>query len=248
MARDDKDIPERPTPPRLVNNLSKEFPNFISPEQQHQLEMKLVEFTRTTSNQIVIVITDDLNDYEPSEFGTLLGIKWKVGQGKFNNGIVIVIKPTGGAGKRSSCISVGYGLESVIPDITAKRIVDNEILPNFKSGNFYQGLDAATNVLMGLAKGEFNSQDYFKESKKVPIPTLIIIGLFILFFIIGRFRSGGGGTTIGRGGSFYGGGFGGWGGFGGFGGGGGGGGSSDSGDFGGFGGGSFGGGGASGNW
>ena len=61
-------IPDAPNPPRLVNNFSKEFPNFLSVEEQEMLENKLVSFAESTSNQIVIIIVDDLAGYEPAEY------------------------------------------------------------------------------------------------------------------------------------------------------------------------------------
>lgn len=232
-------IPNRPNPPRLVNNLSKAFPDFISAEEESKLEAKLVKFSDETSNQIAIVIIDDINDMEPWSFATELGQKWQVGQKGKDNGIVILIKPTGGQGQRKFHIAVGYGLEGAIPDLTAKRIQDNELLPYLKEGRHFDALDKTTDVLMALAKGEYNSKDYNKGSGN---GVWFIIGLFLLIFIlIAVFgKKNGGGTTFGRGGSFGGGFIGGFGGFGS--------GSSGGGGFGGFGGGSFGGGGSGGSW
>jgi uncharacterized protein len=87
-------LPEKPNPPRLVNNLSREFPDFLTPEETALLETKLEELSNTSSNQIVVVVVDDLNDMEPWTYATELGQKWGVGQGKEDNGIVILIKPT----------------------------------------------------------------------------------------------------------------------------------------------------------
>lgn len=250
-------IPDKPQPPRLVNNLSKQFPDFLSADESEKLERKLVAFSDSTSNQIVIVITDDLGGLEPYAYATGIGQKWGVGQNKFDNGIVILIKPTQSEGGRTAFIAPGYGLEGAIPDATAKQIVENELNPRLKEGNYYEALDATTDVLMSLAKGEYNSDAYAKKNGKKGKggPGTIIFILLVVFFIFMKSRGGGrGGMTIGRGGSFLtgmllgnlfggrrGGGFGG-GGFGGgsgFGGGGG---------FGGFGGGGFGGGGAGGSW
>ena len=121
-------IPAKPSPARFVNNLSKEFPDFLSADEEQILENKLVQFNKETSNQIVIVIVDDLCGYDANQFSTMLGEKWGVGQGKFDNGVVVMIKPTGGAGKRDAYIAIGYGLEGAIPDITANHIVYNEII------------------------------------------------------------------------------------------------------------------------
>ncbi len=230
-------IPERPSPPRLVNNLSKEFPDFLSASEMQSLEQKLVNFSKETSNQVVVLIVDDLGGTDINDFATQIGHDWGVGQSKFDNGVVVIIKPTGGEGRRDAYIAVGYGLEGAIPDITAKHIVEEEITPRFSKGDYYGGLNAATDVVMKLAKGEIDSKAYNKRAGgRIPWWVIMLV-VFGVFGLMRFFRGAGGGYTIGRRGYY--GGFGGFRG-GGFGGGGGG--------FGGFGGGSFGGGGGGGKW
>ncbi|MCE2734851.1 MAG: TPM domain-containing protein, partial [Flammeovirgaceae bacterium] len=102
-------VPDRPNPPRLVNNLSKEFPDFITAQEEQQLEQQLQNFSLETSNQICIVIVDDLNGMDDASFAVEILNKWGVGQKDKNNGIVILIKPTGNSGDRRIFISVGYG-------------------------------------------------------------------------------------------------------------------------------------------
>ena len=244
-------IPEKPNPPRLFNNLSKEMPEFISAPEAVALEKKLENFAKETSNQIVIVIVDDLADLEPAEFAYELGDKWQVGQEKQDNGIVILIKPTGGKGERKYFIATGKGLDGAIPDATCRQIEEKELVPSFKEGKFYEGLDKTTNVLMSLAKGEYNSKTYDKKGKTFEIIKVVFVLLFIIVFVFimyksnkGRGGTGGGGMTMGSRAIWFGG-------LGGFSGGGrssGGFGGGSSGGFGGFGGGSFGGGGAGGSW
>ncbi len=243
-------VAERPSPAKLYNNLSKEFPDFISQEQAAALEEKLEVFANETSNQICIVIVDDLNGYEAGQYATELGNKWGVGKKDKNNGIVILIKPTGGTGQRSLFISVGYGLEGAIPDLATKRIRDEEMYPYMAQGQFYEALDNATNKLMQLAKGEISVKDYTRGQGREQSGwlTFLILAVIIIIMIIRMFRGGGGGRTYSglgnavmwgllsnmgnhRGGSSS------WGG-----------GSSSGGGWGGFGGGSFGGGGSGGNW
>ena len=239
------DIPQKPTPERLVNNLSNQFPNFLSDSEENQLEDKLEAFASETSNQIIIVIVDDIAGYEPWEFATRLGEQWGVGQAREDNGIVILIKPTGGKNDRKFHIAIGKGLEGAIPDATSFKVQETELLPYLKTGEYYKALDQTTTVLMKLAKGEYNSKEYNKQKKsnKGLIKAILIIVFIIMFFII-RFKNdgnggGGNGYTMGAAGMFmgsrgFGGGFGG--------------GSSSGGGFGGFGGGSFGGGGSGGSW
>ena len=231
-------IPKQPNPPKLVNNFSTY--QILSSDQIDALESKLDAFANSTSNQIAIVIIDSLYDYDPAEFVTELGQEWQIGQKKFDNGLVILIVPPA----HKVFIAPGYGLEGAIPDATCEQIVQTEIRPNFRKGDYYTGINDAVDVIMGLAKGEYNSSEYAKKngqgSKGVGLIFAVIVLLFV--FVFSRRGGGKGGMTIGGPGIFFwGGGLGGFGGGGGSGFGGGGG-------FGGFGGGGFGGGGAGGSW
>ena len=240
-------ISERPQPPRLYNNLSKEFPSFLNESEAAALEEKLQRFSNETSNQICVVIIDDLEGLDAASYAFEIGNNWGVGQKGFNNGIVILVKPTGGAGGRDLFIATGYGLEGAIPDLMTKRVREDHMYPHLKEGRNYEALDAGTTALMQMAKGEYNQKDTrVRTSKKKPGGLLVIIIIIIIVIIIRNFFGGGGGYTYSRRGRsiFWGSGFGGLGGFGGgrgFGGGGGGG-------WGGFGGGGFGGGGSGGKW
>lgn len=227
-------IPARPSPPRLVNDFAGKLMDY----QRKQLEDKLVAYDDSTSNQIAIVIVESLKGYEANDYAVTLGRKWGVGNKDFNNGVIVLISTGGGDGQRDAYIATGYGLEGAIPDITAKAILDNELIPNLKSGNFYRALDEATDAIIKAAAGEYKAPANYgsKKTKGVPIGTIIFI-IILLLVIFGGGASGG--TYVSRGG---------WTGWSGGGGSSGGGWSGGSGGFGGFGGGSFGGGGAGGKW
>lgn len=157
----------------------------------------------------------------------------------------MLIKPTKRNGQRETYIAVGRGLEGVIPDYTCHQIVENELLPNFKNEDYYEGITAALSVLKSLSKGEFNSDKYAKDNEKkdsLVKVILVIIVIIVIVIVMARGNKGGGGRgmTMGSRGIFFGSGFGGgsWGG----------GSSGGGGGFGGFGGGSFGGGGSGGSW
>ena len=152
------DIPPRPNPVKFYNNLSTAFPNFLNPSEANSIELKLKAMVQHQSDYSSIV--DELNGLEPWSYATELGEKWKPGQEKEDNGVVLLIKPTGGQGERKTFIATGKGLEAVIPDFTCLEIVNNELLPNFKRGDFYAGVNAATDVLMSLAVEEFNFSQY----------------------------------------------------------------------------------------
>ncbi len=180
-------IPPKPNPPKLYNNFSKEFPNFLSEDEANIIEEKLEKFSRETSNQIVVVVVDDFGGYTPAEFATLIGQQWGVGKKDKDNGIVILIKPTGKAGERKLFIAVGIGLEGVIPDLATKKIRETIIQPLFAKGKFYEGLDEGIDALMKLAKKEISEKDLPNDNISaktwVQIITIIIIIIIIILIV-----------------------------------------------------------------
>ncbi len=235
----DDNIPDPPSPPRLVNDLV----GILSARDASTLETKLANFNKQTSNQIAIVIVNDLGGNEISKYSFKLGRKWGIGQEKLRNGILIVIKPKTSSSRGQAFIATGKGLEGAIPDATCHQIEANELIPHFKQNDYYGGLNAATDVLMSLAKGEYDYNTYSKQNAP-DLTTIIFMFIFILIIFLSIFRRirrvGNRGYTMGGGWfPFIGGG--GWGGDSS-------GGSSGGGGFGGFGGGDFGGGGSGGSW
>ena len=244
--------------PKKQNRLVIDETGVLSASQQNQLLYKLTDFENRTSTQILVLIVNDLCGYDPAMYATELGHKWGVGQKGIDNGVVVLVKPTGGQGQKKVHIAIGYGLEDVIPDAIAKRIVENEMIPQFKNGDIYGGIEAGTNVVMQIAEGKYSAGEYASKSSNKgtgALPMLLVFLIYALFYMFsraGRARSyartnnvsfwmalfllsSTRSTHSGHYGSFSSGG----GSFGGFGGGG---------SFGGFGGGGFGGGGAGGSW
>ncbi len=250
-----QDFPERPFPPRLVND----FAGMLSTQEVYALEEKLVAYNDSTSTQIAIVTVSDLNGYDKADYAQRLAEKWGIGQKGLNNGLIILVKPKTNQSSGQVQIAQGYGLEGVIPDIVCGQIVDYEILPEFRNGNYYKGLDKATSTLMSLASGEYPADQYGKSKGNGLSNIAPIIFIIIFIIIVISMRSNGGSnqkhisrkglplwlllSMMNSGGKKHDGSWGGFSGGGGFGSGGGGGGG-----FGGFGGGSFGGGGAGGSW
>ena len=246
-----QNLPEKQVPPRLVND----FAGILSAGEINRLEQKLVSFNDSTSTQIAIVTVKDLDGYDKADYAQRLGEKWGVGQKGLNNGILILVKPKTADSKGEVQIASGYGVEGAVPDLICSDIVNNEILPAFRNGDFYGGLNAATSTIISLVRGEFSAAEYGKNAKKssgknVPFGLIIFIVFIIIAMVSGKsggsnsknISTGGlplwlllGAMNSGRGSHG-----GSWGGFSG--------GGSSGGGFGGFGGGSFGGGGAGGSW
>lgn len=234
-----QEFPKAPNPPRIVND----FVGVLNSQEINALEQKLVAFDDTTSSQIAVVILKTVQPLDMNSYAVQLGRQWGIGQKGKNNGILLLWATE----DRKVYLASGQGLEGAIPDGIAFRIVNKTILPYFKQGQFYAGLDAGTDQIIQYASGEYEAEPE-EEAGEFPLIGFIFI-LLIIYFVIRSSKNGGGGNI---GGGKYSSGWpyttytgwgqhsGNWGG-GGFGGGGGGG-------FGGFGGGSFGGGGAGGSY
>lgn len=245
VAQDKLPVPA--TPGSWVND----YAGVFSSAEVSALDRKLNEFEYRSSTQIFVITLDDNGGYPASMLAPMIGEQWGVGQQGKDNGLLMVVDMQ----ERDVFISTGYGLEEYVPDAIASRIVQNEILPNFKNGEYFAGVDAAVEVLISLLDGKFTAEEYRKQTSGGAGSIGGIIFMIILFSVLfgGRRRSSGmgrsnlplwlalgmlsGGRSSGSFGNFSSG-------SGGFGGGGGGG----FGGFGGGGGGSFGGGGAGGSW
>lgn len=229
-----KDVPSAPNPPRLVND----YAGVLSSGEQSALEQKLVAYFDTTSTQIAVVIENSLEGDDLFDYCQRLAEGWGIGEKGKNNGVLLYVA----IDDRKVRIHTGYGLEGALPDAICSRIISKRIKPNFKAGNYYNGLDEATSDMIAAAQGEYKN-DREPNGENGFMNLAILIGIIIIFFVIFKGKGGGRGGR-GMAGPLL------WGTFGshGFSSGGGWGGSSSGGSFGGFGGGGFGGGGSSGSW
>ncbi len=226
------------SPPPVPTQYVTDTAGVLPADAEASLNARLKAFDEQTSNQILVAIFPSLPSASLEDFTVRTAQAWRAGRGKLDNGVVLFVF----IGDRKVRLEVGYGLEGALPDITAHRIIEEQITPRFRTGDYAGGVDAGVTAIIAATKGEYKA-----EPRPVAGTSSGLNGWTILFIIIVlmiMFRGGGGGgRTYGRRG-YRGGGFipipmgwGGGGGGGGFGGGG----------FSG-GGGSFGGGGASGSW
>lgn len=241
-------IPEKPT--KTNPDAVYDYIGLLSAGQKSALENKLIKYSDSTSTQIVIAIISTSNGEGLDMVGAKWGQQWGIGQADEDNGILIILAKD----DRKVDINTGYGIESIISDRDAEQIINRIMIPQFKQGNFYAGLDQSADAIFDGLQGNFKGTRQGNDG--FPIQGILMFIFFIIILIIisrnnhrGGGRNGGkrsvGGSLLdviilsnmgrggfGGGGSFgSGGSFGGGGGFGG-----------------GFGGGGFGGGGASGGW
>lgn len=121
------------------------------------LDAKLRQFELDTSNQIVVAVWRDLqSDTSVQDYTFRIFQQWKLGQSGKDNGIglFVFINP------RTMFMQVGYGLEGAVPDAVAKRIIEDEIGPHFKTGDYAAGLAAGVDAVLAAAKGEYKGTDH----------------------------------------------------------------------------------------
>ncbi|MEP7259013.1 MAG: TPM domain-containing protein, partial [Flavitalea sp.] len=168
-------IPAKPNPPRLVND----FANVLSDQEEAILENKLKAFDDSTSIQIAIVTVKTLEGNPIEEYSLKILRDWGIGNKTTNNGALIVAA----IDDRQIRIETGYGLEGAIPDITANQIIRNDITPAFRSSNYFQGLDNATNSILEAARGEYKAPEGYagrgRKGSGIPFTGIIIIIIII---------------------------------------------------------------------
>jgi uncharacterized protein len=225
-----------PAPQQYFND----YAHVVSPDVAAGLNQKLEDFERESSDQILVAIFPKMqSDSSVDDYTVRVARSWKVGQANKNNGAVLFVFVQ----EHKMFIQVGYGLEGVLPDALCKRIIDEQITPRFKAGDFNGGLSAGVQAIISATKGEYKgngstvADNRGDAGSNAPVIFLVVFLAFV--FLIGiraAKRTGASGWLLTGGGGWGAGGSSGGGGF--------------SGGGGGFsgGGGSFGGGGAGGSW
>ena len=224
-----------------------DYANLLSAEEKTQLEEKLIRYSDSTSTQIIVATVTTINGEDIGILTPKWAQEWGIGQAKEDNGVFILVAQK----ERKIWISPGYGLEDRLTAGIGGEITRNIIVPEFKAGSYYKGLDKGADALFDVFKGKYKGErKQTKKGNNIPVLPILIIVLILIFIAIknknnnGNNGNSGGGmsltdiillSSLGRSGGFGGGGFGG--------------GSSGGGGFGGgFGGGGFSGGGSGGGW
>lgn len=227
------DIPKKPSFQTSVYD----YADVLNPTEEKELENKLIRYSDSTTTQIVVITIDDLKGEDIGILTPKWGHEWGIGQEKEDNGILILLSKN----DREIWIAPGYGVEDRLTAGINGELIRNIIIPEFKAGSYYNGLDKGADAIFEVLKGKYKGS---RKEKNIPILPIIIFVVILLIIISkskGGGRSGGSGgldladiiilSSLGRGsggGSFGGGSSGGFGG--------------------GFGGGGFSGGGAGGSW
>jgi len=220
-----------PEPRGYVND----FANVIAPNVAAQIDALCQELQQKTGAELAVATFSSIGDEDPDDYANRLFAKWGIGQKGKNNGVLLFLT----LGERKKVrIETGYGIEGILPDITAGRILDNYVIPEFRQGDYGAGLLGGARAIAGVIAADagvqitgavrpnWRWQRADREFSPIAIIILLVIiialgrsGLLGPLLLSGMFGGGRGRYRDWGGGGGFGGGFGG-GGFGGFGGGG----------------------------
>jgi uncharacterized protein len=165
----------------------------LTSEQQNQLEAKLSAFEQQSGSQVAVLIVASTQPEDIAQYSIRVVDAWKLGRAKPDDGLLILVAKN----DHRMRIEVGYGLEGAIPDLTAKRVITEVMAPSFKQGDFYAGINNATDKLIALISGEQlpapNKQAAGNGGFENILPILLFGGLIlggILRAIFGNFFGG----------------------------------------------------------
>lgn len=174
----------------------------LTASQRQALEDKLAAFEAKKGSQIAVLIVPTTEPESIEQYALRVAEQWKLGRQGVDDGALLLVAKN----DRRLRIEVGYGLEGVIPDAGAKRIVSDVITPYFRQGNFYGGIEAGVDRMIRVIEGEplppprprGASGDH--QVDLGAIFGIVIVGLVvtgILSAMLGRFLGG----TLGAGGT-----------------------------------------------
>ncbi|MCC6865923.1 MAG: YgcG family protein [Ignavibacteria bacterium] len=168
-----------------VTNYVTDRTGTLNSSQIKSLEQKLAAFEKESSNQVVVWMEPSLDGNSVEDRSYEIAEKNGIGQKSKNNGVLLYIAKN----DRKLRIEVGYGLEGALTDALCSQIIRNEITPQFKKGNFFEGINAGVDAVIKATKGEYTAE---KESTNdnpfsgiccVPFPAIVFIVIFLFIFV-----------------------------------------------------------------
>ena len=193
-ARAQFEIP--PKPPAGQQTSLYDYYGLLNASQKSSLEQKLIRYSDSTSTQIVIAIIGTTEGEDVQFLGANWAHEWGIGQAKEDNGVLILLARD----DRRIAINTGYGVEEFLTDALSRRIIERVIIPEFREGDYYAGLDKGADAIFQALNGEFKAPPKSGGGNGFPFESLVP---FIIFFIIililaSRKNRGGGGKGGGR--------------------------------------------------
>ena len=157
-----------------------DYAKMLSLQTTNQIVAELINYEKETSNQIVIVTFKSLDGESLEDFSIKLAQKWKIGTKEKDNGVILLVFKD----DRKVRIEVGYGLEGVLTDAICSQIIRNEIVPNFKAGNYDLGVEKAIGAIIEVTKGEYKAErSNLTSADSQNLLPLVVFLFFIIPFI-----------------------------------------------------------------
>lgn len=122
----------------------------LSQAQLQMLDAKLSTFEAASGAQVVVLMIPTTQPEDIASYANRVGSAWKIGRKDFGDGLLLVVAKD----DRKLRIEVARALEGAVPDLVAKRVIDQAISPRFKQGDFAGGIDAGLEQIMALIRGE----------------------------------------------------------------------------------------------
>ena len=151
-----------------------DYADMISGPVEAKLEQTLQSFERTDSTQLAVLTVDSLEGDPLEDFSIRVAEKWGIGQKGKDNGVLLLVAKK----ERRVRLEVGYGLEGVLTDLLAGRIIDDVITPRFKSGQFDQGFEAGVDAVVQATRGEFKADQTASQRGDRRDPSSLLSYLF----------------------------------------------------------------------
>lgn len=163
-----------------------DFAGVLTQNQRQELETKLADFEKETSNEITVAIVPSFQGLDRFSYSQQLFTNWGIGQKSRNNGVLFLIGPKEGLPfpeRGEAFINVGRGLEGALPDATVNSILQHEVFPEFKAQNFFAGLQKGIDSMILATRGEYTAQPV-SEVNEDAVGTAIIVGIWLVMIVL----------------------------------------------------------------
>lgn len=177
-----------PPPPAPQGRVS-DYAGVLAPAERARIEARLADYERESSNQIVVAVFPSLGGEDLEEFTNRFFERWRPGKKDVHNGILLAIFLE----ERRARIEVGYGLEARLTDALSRRILEQELAPRFRRGDYAGGIEAACDAIIAATRGEYRAS----PARRIPTwwPILLLVLLIVAVVILSHLESG---TTYSR--------------------------------------------------
>ncbi len=150
----------------------------LPPEAAARIEEKLARLEEETGAQMAVLTIDSLEGESLEDYSLRVAETWQLGRKGHDDGILLLIVKN----DRKIRIEVGYGLEGAVPDVLARRVIDNALTPAFRRGDFAGGIERAVEILGGLIRGDEETRESLQRSSEPPWTEKIIPSIMLMFF------------------------------------------------------------------